>query len=383
MKHMIKNLSGKLVGGALLAAGVAAIFLYRARPAAEPEDTTIRPVKSRVVAEAPAWPKLHFPGTIEADREVDLSFEVGGRLVEFPVKRGMKVKKGAVLGRIDPSNYENQVKNAEADLEQARSSRERIERALKVNAVSEQEASQARAAVQKAEALLAIQRKALADTVLKASFAGRVSETFADAFDAVSPGKPVLKLQDVERLAIAVSVPESYILWASPEKLERLQFFVQFDPLPGMQVPAKLKEFATVADAATQTYRARFTFENPDGVMLLPGMTGTVAVEVEHPKPAEAGVVRVPSDAVGFDGAGEAFVWGLAGGEGGIFTVRRRAVRLGERQGEEIGVTAGLAAGERIATAGVAILTEGRQVRLLEESAPAPAPAAEPAEAAP
>ncbi len=384
MKHAIKNLSGKLIGGILLAAGVAAIFLYKAQPAEEPEDTTIRPVKSLVVAEAKAWPKLHFPGTIEADREVDLSFEVGGRLVEFPVQRGMKVKKGAVLGRIDPSNYENQVKNAEADLEQARSSLERIERALKVNAVSEQEASQARAAVQKAEALLAIQRKALADTVLKASFAGRVSETYADAFDAVSPGKAVLKLQDVERLAIAVSVPEGYILWASPEQLEQVKFFVQFDPLPGTQVPAKLKEFATMADPATQTYRARFTFENPDGVILLPGMTGTVAVEMEHPKPAAA-VLQVPSNAVGFDRAGEAFVWVLEGGDGGVYAVRQRAIRLGERNGENIGVAAGLAAGERIATAGVAILTEGRQVRLLEESEPAaPVPGAEaPAEAAP
>ena len=378
-----RNLSGKLIGGVLLAAGVAAVFLYKAKPEEEPEDTTVRPVKSLVVADAQAWPILYFPGTIEAATEVDLSFEVGGRLVEFPVQRGMKVEQGDVLGRIDPSNYENQVKNAEADLEQARSSLERIERALKVNAVSEQEASQARAAVQKAEALLAIQRKALADTVLTASFAGRVSETYADAFDTVSPGRAVLKLQDVERLAIAVSVPEGYILWALPESLDRAAFFVVFDALEEVRLPAKLKEFATVADAVTQTYRARFTFENPAGVRLLPGMTGTVVVETK-PAKKEAATLRVPSDAVGFDSAGAAFAWVLEAGDDGIFTTRRRTIRLGGRSGDWIEVAEGLASGERIATAGVAILTEGRRVRLLEEAPAAERPAAAPAaEAAP
>ena len=174
MKHMMKNATGRWIGGALLAAGVAAVFLIKVKPEEEPADTTVRPIKSWVVGADVPQPKLYFPGTVEADVEVDLSFEVGGRLVEFPVRRGTVVEEGAVLGRLDSRNFENQVKNAEADLEQARSSLERIERALKVNAVSEQEASQARAAVQKAEALLAIQRKALADTVLTASFAGRV-----------------------------------------------------------------------------------------------------------------------------------------------------------------------------------------------------------------
>lgn len=367
MKHGMKNLSGKLIGSVLLVAGVAGIFLYKVKPADVPEDTTIRPIKSVVVAEAQVWPKLYFPGTIEADTEVDLSFEVGGRLVEFPVQRGLKVKKGDVVGRIDPSNFENQVKNAEADLEQARSSLERIERALKVNAVSQQEASQARAAVQKTEALLAIQRKALADTVLLASFDGRVSQTYADAFDTVAPGRAVLKLQNLERLALAVSVPEGYIMSSTAEQLEHARYTVQFDPLPGTHVPAKLKEFATMADPVTQTYRARFTFENPDGVRLLPGMTGTVGVEMAHPKVAAASV-RVPSNAVGFDSAGAAFVWVLEDEGEGIYTAQQRTIHLGERNGNEVTVSDGLTAGERIATAGVAILTEGRRVRLLVES---------------
>ena len=370
MTQKSRNLSGRLIGGVLLAAGVAAVFFFKVQPAEEPADATIRPIKSVVVgAEAPL-PKLYFPGTVEPDAEVDLSFEVGGRLVEFPVKCGQEVQAGDVLGRLDPSNFENQVKNAEADLEKARSSLERIERALQVHAVSQDEASQARAAVQKAEAQLAIQRKALADTVLKAAFGGRVSETYADNYDAISPGKPVLKLQDIATLAIAVAVPEKYLQLATPERRAASRFAVEFETVPGQSYPAAVKEYATVADPATQTYRVTFSFANPGAVVLLPGMTGTVVVDVARPADEPPALV-VPSNAVGFGSDGAAFAWVLDDQGGGIFAARRQTIQLGERTGEQIAVLSGLAAGTRIAAAGVAILTEGRQVRLLDEPADA------------
>lgn len=365
-----RNLSGKLIGGVLLAAGVAAVFLYKAKPEEEPEDTTVRPVKSWVVGADAPRPKLYFPGTVEADVEVDLSFEVGGRLVEFPVRRGTVVEQGAVLGRLDPRNFENQVKNAEADLERAQSSLGRIEKALQVNAVSQDEYSQARAAVAKAEAQLAIQRKALDDTRLEARFRGVVSDVFADQFDTVSPGQPVLKLQDVATLTIAVSVPEGYVQLASPGKLDSASFAVRFDSLPGRSFPVQLKEFVTTADPVTQTYRATFSMEKPADVFLLPGMSGTVVVE--GAKPSAAGeILAVPSNAVGFASDGAAFVWVLDAQDGGVYAARRQPVALGKRLGENVEVRDGLAPGARIAAAGVAILTEGRRVRLLDEGAAA------------
>ena len=367
MKKMMKNATGRWIGGALLVAGVAAVFLIKVKPEDEPADTTVRPIKSLIVGADAPRPKLYFPGTVEADVEVDLSFEVGGRLVDFPVRRGIVVAQGDVLGKLDPRNYENQVKNAEADLERAQSSLGRIEKALKVNAVSQDEYSQARAAVAKAEAQLAIQRKALDDTQLEARFQGVVSDTFADQFDTVSPGQPVLKLQDVSTLTIAVSVPESYVQLATPDKLGSASFAVQFDSLPGQSFPVRLKEFVTTADPVTQTYRATFSMEKPDGVFLLPGMSGTVVIEGAQPS-AAGQPLAVPSNAVGFASDGAAFVWVLEAQDGGVFDVRRQVVALGQRLGESVEVLDGLAPGARIAAAGVAILTAGRRVRLLDES---------------
>ena len=366
MKHLIKNLAGRLIGGALLALAVAAVFFYKVKPAPEVESMAVRPIKSLVVGTTVAKPTLYFPGTVQAVSEVDLSFEVGGRLIEFPARRGMVVDKGDLLARLDPRNFENQVKNAEADLERAKSSLGRIEKALTVNAVSQDEYSQARAAVEKAEAQLAIQRKALDDTRLEARFRGVVSDTYADNFDTVSPGHPVLKLQDVSALDISVSVPESYVQLATPDNLSAATFSVRFESRPGELFPVQLKEFVTTADPVTQTYQATFSMEKPDGLFLLPGMSGTVVVEPV--RPAGSTVLLVPSNAIGFVGDGQAFVWILDGPEKGIYKTRRQFVTLGKRSGAEVEIVDGLTAGERIAVAGVAILTDGRTVRLLEDA---------------
>ncbi len=364
MQSKHRNLAGKLLGGLLLVGGIAAVFLYRVELEPDDEETVVRPVKSMVVGSFTERPLLFFPGTVEADREVDLSFEVGGRLIEFPVRRGVVVEEGDILGRLDPATFENQVRNIEAELELARSSLARIERALTVNAVSQEEFARAAAAVQKAEAQLAIQNKALADTVLIARFTGRVSETYVNTFDQVTPGKPVLNLQDTKRLVLAVSIPETYVQWTQPDFLAQAPFEVMFDALPGVRYPARVKEFATVAEPVTRTFRIRFAFEHDRDFMLLPGMTGTLRVEAPGRVYADAPPL-IPSDAVGFSSDGRAFVWLLEPeASGGIFAARRTFVELGRRSGDAIEAE-GIDHGAVIAVAGVATLTEGRRVRLL------------------
>ncbi|MBP1589748.1 MAG: hypothetical protein ILO10_06090, partial [Kiritimatiellae bacterium] len=89
--------------------------------------------------------------------------------------------------------------------------------------------------------------------------------------------------------------------------------------------------------------------------------------------------------------AGEPFVWRLDAakdGTPGVYETHAVVVAIDDRTGEDVAVTAGLAVGDRIALAGISVLSEGRKVRLLEESpdaiqvqddAPAEAPAEPPA----
>ena len=214
----------------LLAAAVAMVFFYKGgKPEADDTPPPVRPVKSMLVGPPPRVPSIHFPGVVDARAGVDLSFEVGGRIVEFPATRGQEVKEGDGLARLDDRDYANSVKTAEAELAYAESNFKRMEAALAKNAVSQDEFSSARASRDKARAALDSARKALDDTVLMARFSGVVSDTYADNFDTVSAGTPILKLQDLSAFDLAVSVPESYVLSASADVRSRYTFTASFD----------------------------------------------------------------------------------------------------------------------------------------------------------
>ena len=201
----------RIISLVLLIAAVAAVFLY---DGGQPEDDKtpppVRPVKSIVVGTPKAHAPLRFPGVVDASTGVDLSFEVSGRIIEFPVSRGQHVTKGQVLARLDDRDYANQVKNAEAELAYAESNFNRMKAALEKNAVSQDEYSKAKASADKAKATLEIARKALEDTQLKARFSGVISDTYVDNYDTISSGTAILKLQDLSVLDLAISVPESY-----------------------------------------------------------------------------------------------------------------------------------------------------------------------------
>ena len=363
----------------LLLAAVAAVFLYDGGKT-DNEDTTppVRPVKSIVVGKSQLTAPLRFPGVVDASTGVDLSFEVNGRIVEFPVSRGQQVNKGDILARLDDRDYANQVKTNEAELAYAESNFERMKAALEKNAVSKDEYAKAKATADKARATLDISRKSLEDTKLKARFSGVVSETFADNFDTVSAGTPILKLQDLSVLDLIVSVPESYVLSAPASTRAKFVFEASFDSLPGRVFPVRVKDAALVADTVTQTYRATVSLDAPKDLDILPGMTCTVTAYIPAGEADEADDTQlsVPSNAVGAAFDKSFFVWRLDDNGDGTYTTRRATVTLGHRSGENIFITEGLKLGDRIAVAGVTVLTEGRIVRLTEEAAAADTSAA-------
>ena len=360
----------------LLIAAVAAVFLYDGdTPKSDDTPPPVRPIKSVVVGPAKTLMPLHFPGVVDASTGVSLTFEVSGRIVDFPFahSRGKHVEAGTVLARLDDRDYSNNVVNAEAELAYADSNFRRMEKAVAKNAVSKDEYSSSRASAEKARAALAIASKALGDTVLRAPFAGVISDIYADNYDTVSSSTPILKLQDMTTLDLTVSVPESYVLSAPAVVRAKFAFEASFDSLPGRTFPVRVKDAACIADSATQTYRATFTLDAPKDVDVLPGMTCTVTAKVpdEDIKEVAEGSLSVPFSAIGTGVDAKSFVWRLVANGDGTYAVHRVDVELGMRFGENILIESGLSAGDRIAVAGVTILTEGRVVRLLDEAAAA------------
>ena len=141
---------------------------------------------------------------------------------------------------------------------------------------------------------------------------------------------------------------------------------VNFDFHPGHEYPVELYQFETEADSVTQTYLVRVIMPAPEDVMILPGMTGTVTLyEPQSEKGSGAGYA-VPIDAVPIDGQGKYHVWLIRTESDGTHSVHRVDVKVGDMVHDDILILEGVKQGDRIATAGVHLLREGQQVRLLD-----------------
>jgi membrane fusion protein (multidrug efflux system) len=130
-------------------------------------------------------------------------------------------------------------------------------------------------------------------------------------------------------------------------------------------------------DPATRNVRVRATFENADG-RLRPGMFATVEVASGEKR----SVLVIPATAVMFAPYGDSvFAIEEQRAPGGQTTrvVHQKFVRTGERRGDLVAVTQGLAAGETIVSSGAFKLRNGATVAVNDTLAPdarlAPAPA--------
>jgi len=367
--------AGKIIGAAMFAAGVAAIWLWPKPKAEVQEEDVVCPVRSMVVSGRARLPELRCPGRVRAGKSRDLMFEESGRLVWFKLDRGQRVKKGDILAKLDARDYEADVAKAEAEFESKRLSYERYSKALGKGGVSKDDVTKAEAGYKTAKAQLAVAKKALEGCTLVAPYDGLVADKYPEELDMVSSGQKILTLLSVDKVKFNITVPETAIISRGFEELLKgRRRFVVFDSLPDKEFDVEFEDATTQADSKTQTFTVTFSMPANAEYNFLPGMSvtlviagGDAAVNPDASSPV-AVPFTVPAVAVGADETGAHFVWKLvkADKDGEYKTVKQR-IETGETYGTNFTVYKGLAEGDRIAITGVMILTEGRVVTLKKE----------------
>lgn len=368
---------GKVIGVALFAGAVAAIeFWPEANVEAKPDDS-VRPVRSVVAEKGTRLPDLYFTGKVKADSDRTLCFKQPGRIQRIPVAAGQRIKKGDRLAWLDPLDFEKDLAKAEAAEQRDRQTCDRKREAAKKNAISKEELSQAEAQLAVSAAQLALAKRALEDTVLLAPFDGTVAEVPATELDMVTPSTKIVLVHDLSKIKIDVVFPETMAIAAKKIKAadDRSSVcavaHVYFDSVPGRLFPVKFVEYVSNADAKTQTYVATYVMDAPDDLMIMPGMSATLFIKGSDYRFDSADLdnaIRLPESAVAAAPDGSFGVWVLEpSAEKGVFAARHRTVELASRNNGTVTVLKGVKPGERIATAGVSQLTEGRKVRLLAE----------------
>ncbi len=336
----------------------------------------IPPVQTFVLNENAEASFRRFPGEVAAADTSNLSFDVPGRLIEFPgSQEGLVVKKGDLLGRLDEANFVAKVDAARADYTNAQSEYTRRRRLLDQRAISQREFEQTQRAYDVADAALRTAQRALDDTRLVAPMDGRIARRLVNNFQNVQAHQPVLVFHNNATLEVDIHVPEAVMSMAgrgvtAAEAQDLVEAKVEFPAIPGQSFPLKLNSFSTEATASARTFRVSFILYPPDGQNILPGMTSTVLVRLANPavpQPAEAGVFQIPVRALA-TADGRSSVWKL---DPNSLQVSRVPVEMLEVNDDTVRVRgAGLAAGDEIVTAGVRFLSDGMKVQRMPAGNP-------------
>jgi len=347
-----------------------------------PPKEMIRMVRAVKVSDPADFAKRFFPGQARATQEVDLSFRVAGPLIERPINVGDEVPKGQELARIDPRDFEVELRNARGQLEQeqavlkrAEADYERIVRIKKQDpgAVSQASVDRARqlvgssqARIRSLQATVANAKNFLSYTYLEAPFDGIITATYVDNYQFVRARQPVARLIDHSQIEMIVNIPEGLIHHADYLLAAGRVFIVTFDPFPNLEIEAEIKEIGREASRTTRTYPVTLIMDQPEDIKILPGMAGRATRVVAVPDMKDQSGIIIPETAVfSPENSNMTYVWVI---DDQAQTVSKRLVKVGELLDTGIKITDGLTAGEWIATAGVHYLQEGRQVRILSET---------------
>ena len=393
-------------------------------------ENKIRPVKTMVLEKADRGFVRSFPGTVRAAQRVNLAFNVPGPVVDLPVIEGQSVEKGELLARIDPRDFEKELEKVSKSLEEAKArlramktgarpedvtilesqvtaARARLEEAetnfqrwetlykkgagskmKRDNALKKREVARAdlntalqnlkkgkkgareedieamESNIQALETQKAGARDAVDDTYMSAPFSGNIDRIYVEKFQHVQAKEQILSLQDISSVEVVINIPERVM--ALSKNRTRYKAEASFEFLPSRTFEVEFKEFSVESDPQTQTYEAVLSMTQPQGVNILPGMTATVTIkEINGPEDMDETIFLVPVNAVFADpdGGPTQYVWVV---DQDTMKVHKRQVEVADLSGDDIRITKGLSAGERIVTAGVNQMQEDMEVRLLE-----------------
>lgn len=318
-------------------------------------------------------------GKVEAQSELNLVPKMPGKVEAVPVKVGDRVAAGQLLMQLESTDFQAQVRQAEAGLAAAQSGLrqaelnredaarnyermkllfeqgaipaaefEKVELGYKI-AVDQAE-NLAPAQLKQAQAGLEAAQSALNNTVLTSPIAGIVAARNVDPGELASQTMPAFTVINLDSVLVRVGASEQQVnKIKGGQEVKVLIKAVSEQPFTGV-----VTSISPATDMQTRSYPVKVQIANPDH-LIKPGMFAEVDLST-----AESEAILVPRDAVVHRG-GQSAVFVLNGEE---TAVEYREIKTGGSDGLHIAVLEGLEEGEKVVVSGQDTLEDGTEVEV-------------------
>lgn len=254
-------------------------------------------------------------------------------------------------GDVAMSTYDQYRTARDTARAQVNAARQALEVSINTARQSNQAVQSAQAGVESARAAVAIAQKAVADTVVRAPYAGYVSSRPVAVGEYVTPASVIATVLRTNPIKLQLLVPEA----EAPHLTPGMGVSLEVDAFKDRKFAGQVSAVNPAIDPASRSATVEALVQNPDNA-LRSGMFATARI-------ARAGggrAVYVPRAAVLSDQNTQSYRVFVIQND----TAKLRVVQLGTEEGDMLQILSGVEADEVLATSNLQQLFEGARIRV-------------------
>lgn len=312
-------------------------------------------VKIEKVYESDVAQKGVYTASVDPDLINNISSSMPNRIKAIYVDEGMTVSAGqkvVILDDVNIVNYETQVANAKANLENVQTNYNRALELFKIGGGTKQNVDAMETQLITAKNTLASAertlRNARENTVLTSPISGVVTARNYDPGD-MTGALPILTIARIQPVKVICNISESEY-----SRIKKgMTVDCTFDTYGDQTFQGTITMISPTVDTNSRTFGIEVTLPNPDN-RVLPGMFGRVTInygEEKHVVVPDKAVVKQP-------GSGNQYVYVYKDGR-----VSYNKVELGQRIGTSYEIISGVENGDEVVVSGQTKLADGMEVR--------------------
>jgi len=289
-------------------------------------------------------------GNASANEAIEIRPEITARLTSIHFEEGQMVEADAVLARLEDVEPLAELAAARATLVDSESQYRRSRELYRTQAVAESQLQQLEAQREADRAAVAAAEARVADTVIKAPFAGRLGLRRVSVGSLVSPATVITTLDDISAIKLDFDIPELFL-----SRIEQgLAVRARSAAWPEIEFIGTVSSIDSRVDPVSRTVTIRSLIPNEQR-RLRAGMFLTVTLLKENVQ-----ALMVPEQSLVPERSVQSV---LVVGEDNI--VEQRPVQTGRRRPGEVEILEGLAEGERVIVEGTQKARDGQLVTIV------------------